>query len=73
MANMVKIDLSACKGCGLCTVACPKKILGLDQTILTPKGYHPSIVLDMELCVACAMCATICPDSAITVWKEDAP
>lgn len=70
MANRVTIDENICKGCALCTVTCPRRILQLDANRLNIKGYHPAIMTDQDKCVACAMCAVICPDSAITVEKE---
>ncbi|MCL1975081.1 MAG: 4Fe-4S binding protein [Firmicutes bacterium] len=70
MVNKVTIDETVCKGCALCTVTCPKKILQLDASRLNAKAYHPAIMIAQEKCIACAMCATICPDSAITVEKE---
>ena len=68
--NRVTIDENICKGCALCTVACPLRIMQLDSGRLNRKGYHPATVTEQEKCVACAMCATICPDSAILVEKE---
>jgi 2-oxoglutarate ferredoxin oxidoreductase subunit delta len=70
MANRVTIFESVCKGCGLCTLVCPKKILKIDRSRFNEKGYNPSSVTDMSLCIACAMCAVMCPDSAIKVEKE---
>ncbi|MCL2856610.1 MAG: 4Fe-4S binding protein [Oscillospiraceae bacterium] len=70
MANRVTIDESLCKGCSLCVVTCPKKIMMLNREKLNPKGYNPSVVTDIGACTACAMCAIICPDSAIKVEKE---
>ena len=70
MANKVTIDENVCKGCGLCVVACPKKIVELDQTKINNKGYHPAFVCDIQKCIACAMCAIMCPDSAIKIEKE---
>jgi len=70
MANRVTIDEIICKGCDLCVVTCPKKIMVLNKEKLGPKGYHPAMVTDIEACTACAMCAIICPDSAIKVEKE---
>ena len=69
MVNKVTIDETVCKGCALCTVACPKKILQLDAGRLNIKGYHPSTITAQEQCIACGMCAIMCPDSAITVEK----
>lgn len=70
MANRVTIDKNICKGCALCTVACPKKIVAIDTEQLNEKGYNPARVIDIEKCIACAMCAIMCPDSAIKVEKE---
>lgn len=70
MANKVTVDEQVCKGCALCTVACPKKIMEIDRSRLNGKGYNPSHVVDMEKCIACGMCAMMCPDSAIRVEKE---
>lgn len=64
----VTFNEERCKGCGLCTTACPKKIIHLSQRI-NEKGYTPAEVLDMDSCIGCAMCATICPDVVITVEK----
>jgi len=66
----VTVNEEACKGCGLCAGACPKKIMGLSDRF-NQKGYHPSQCTDMEACISCAFCAVICPDTAITVEKRD--
>ena len=68
--NEVIVDEFFCKGCGLCTAACPVKIMELDMAALTPKGYHPAICTDMDKCTGCASCALVCPDVAITVLRE---
>jgi len=70
MANKVTISENVCKGCGLCTVVCPKKIVVLNRSRINAKGYNPAMVEDMDKCIACAMCAIMCPDSAIKVEKE---
>jgi len=70
MANKVTIQEDVCKGCGLCTVVCPKKIVVIDHAKLNAKGYNPAVVDDIEKCIACGMCAIMCPDSAIKVEKE---
>ena len=72
MSNLIYIDENVCKGCNLCVVACPKKILTLDSSKVNAKGYNPACITAMDKCTACAMCAIICPDSAITVEKEAA-
>ena len=63
------IDETRCKGCGLCTTACPKGIVALSKTRLNNKGYHPAEVTEPEKCIGCAMCARMCPDTAITVER----
>lgn len=68
MASM-KVDFEACKGCGLCTSACPKKIVALQKERLNKKGYGTAYCVDLSACIGCAMCAMMCPDCAITVEK----
>ena len=65
----VLVNEDRCKGCGLCTTVCPKKIMELDKSAINIKGYHPAKCVDMDQCIGCAFCATICPDVCITVEK----
>ena len=65
----VTFNEAVCQGCGLCVVACPKKIVFIDKTRVNAKGYNPSTVKDMESCIGCASCAIMCPDSVITVVR----
>jgi len=68
--NKLTFDDAKCKGCLLCAVTCPKKILELDKTQVNAKGYNPIKCTDMESCISCAMCARICPDSVIEVRRD---
>lgn len=68
MAKVI-VDEQRCKGCGLCTLACPKKIMALSTDRINAKGYRPAECVDPEKCIACAFCATMCPDTVITVEK----
>lgn len=61
---------SLCKGCELCTTACPVNIVIMDTEKINIKGYHPATVKEMDKCIGCANCATMCPDSVITVERE---
>lgn len=65
----VTFNEERCKGCKLCTVVCPKKIVIIDNGKLNSKGFHPAGVVEMEKCIGCAFCATICPDCVIEVEK----
>lgn len=65
----IRIDENFCKGCGLCTYACPKHILALAKDRMNSKGYHPAECTDEEACIGCCSCAMMCPDTAITVEK----
>ncbi len=62
-----KSDL--CKGCELCVIACPKKIIELSKTEINAKGHHPAGITDQDKCIACAFCATMCPECIIKVEK----
>lgn len=62
----VLIDRERCKGCELCTHACPQSVLGMSPEINT-KGYFFASVVDGPRCIGCRMCAVMCPDVAIQV------
>ena len=66
----LEIDKEACKGCALCTTACPKGLIKMSLTELNNKGVHPAEITDLDSCISCALCAIMCPDVVITVRKE---
>jgi len=68
MAKM-EVIFERCKGCGLCTSACPKKIVAVQKEKRNKKGYFTAVCKDNDACVGCAMCAIMCPDCAIIVEK----
>lgn len=57
-----------CKGCELCTRACPKKIIALSNRF-NSKGYRTSYCVDESKCTGCALCAKTCPDLVIEIQK----
>ncbi|UCG08510.1 MAG: ferredoxin family protein [Desulfobacterales bacterium] len=66
MAYKHLIDKDRCKGCGLCVIVCPKKVLEISNE-LNAKGYFPAHQARPEDCIQCAICCTMCPDVAITI------
>jgi len=69
---MVKINFKEelCKGCGLCAMACPKKLISLSPTRANNKGYYVAEILKPEECIGCTNCAIMCPDSVIFIAKD---
>jgi 2-oxoglutarate ferredoxin oxidoreductase subunit delta len=58
-----------CKGCELCINECPQHVMALNMERLTPKGYHP-VVLIKDGCTGCGICSIVCPEAALTVYRE---
>ncbi|MBE0599080.1 MAG: ferredoxin family protein [Desulfuromonadales bacterium] len=66
----IVIDEARCKGCALCTIACPRHLISLSDKI-NKQGFLPAVISaeESERCTSCALCAQMCPDVAITVWR----
>lgn len=64
----IELDEARCKGCALCTIACPRKLIDMNSTI-NKYGYVTAVVTAQEKCTGCALCAEMCPDVAIKVFK----
>jgi 2-oxoglutarate ferredoxin oxidoreductase subunit delta len=72
--SRIVIDENRCKGCGLCTTACPFDLIRIADRF-NAKGYRPAEYVGpsdsqhSRSCTGCANCATMCPDVAITVYR----
>ncbi|MFH0772454.1 MAG: 4Fe-4S binding protein [Candidatus Omnitrophota bacterium] len=64
----ITINKEMCKGCELCSVNCPQKIIVMDE-VLNIRGVKPARFLDNDKCTACRSCAIMCPDVCIEVYK----
>jgi len=65
----VIIDTQLCKGCGLCTDACPRSLIIIGKET-NSQGYFTAQYIDKSSeCTGCALCAQMCPDIAIEVFK----
>jgi 2-oxoglutarate ferredoxin oxidoreductase subunit delta len=52
------INITWCKGCGICVAFCPEKALSMTTTEKA-RLSHP------ETCTSCGICELRCPDLAI--------
>lgn len=69
VTGTVVVDTERCKGCDLCVVACPKKVLSLATKDVNDRGYHFALMTNPDACIGCAACAIVCPDGCIEVYR----
>ena len=67
--SKITLDELRCKGCGLCTIACPKKLVSMSEAP-NSLGYTMAVFSGSAACTGCSLCAEMCPDVAIAVFKE---
>jgi len=68
MFGYIEIDESRCKGCALCTIACPRMLLKLSEETKDSE-CAPAVMISKEKCAGCALCAGMCPAVAINVFS----
>lgn len=69
MRGAIVVDTERCKGCNLCTIACPLNLVELSATV-NHKGYNYAEQKNWEACNGCTSCAVVCPDGCITVYRK---
>ena len=66
----VRILEEYCKGCQLCVLVCPKKLLALSNRV-NKRGMQVVAVVESDGCRGCGNCVLMCPDAAIEITEED--
>ncbi len=69
-SEKLTIHKERCKGCQICVIYCPKKVLSIGEK-LNKLGYRYVILNKEDGCTACGICAEMCPDIVIEVWREN--
>ena len=64
------IQPERCKGCGICIVFCPEKILVLGDD-LNSYGYPTVRIIDEKACTHCLRCTLVCPDVVFSFLSEE--
>ena len=64
----VVVNTERCKGCELCVVACPLKVLTMSKQV-NSKGYRYAEMANEDESIGCASCGIVCPDGCISVYK----
>ena len=67
--HAIVVDTERCKGCQLCIIACPQKVIALANKV-NLHGYPYVEAVNEEACVGCASCGIVCPDGCITVYRK---
>ena len=68
---MIKVRIleEHCKGCELCVVVCPRKMLTLSNRY-NSRGLRVVSAIKSDGCTGCCNCSTMCPDAAIEIVSD---
>ena len=55
MKGAIEVNTERCKGCQLCIIACPQKVIALANKV-NLHGYPYVEAVNEEACVGCASC-----------------
>lgn len=66
--GIIEVDTKRCKGCNLCVVTCPLKLIELSP-LVNRNGYNYAVQTDPGKCNGCSSCGIMCPDGCITVYR----
>ena len=69
MKGAIVVDTERCKGCQLCIIACPQKVIALANKV-NLLGYPYGEAVSEQSCVGCASSGFVCPDVCITVYLK---
>ncbi len=58
----VEVDSSLCIGCGACAMACPARVITVQDD-----GAYRTIELSLRRCTYCAQCRDVCPQHAVAL------
>ena len=63
MNKHLEVNLSWCKGCGICSAFCPKNVLKVTNGKV--------VIASPDDCIKCGLCENLCPDFALYLVVEE--
>lgn len=65
---LLELNKDRCKGCELCTEACPREVLAMGSQI-NALGYRAAEAIAPQKCTGCRACALVCPEVVFTIYQ----
>ncbi len=60
-------SIKNCFGCGVCSVACPRRLIDLR---LNEDGFYEPFLLDTKACTNCGLCISVCAYSNVEITSK---